>query len=351
VFILPSNGSLQRHVPYDLEQQKNLRDGTVKHLIERKKQSGGIRVLISRDLPQACAVHNRPDGTTRVYWWTEPSVFEGSSLPWSTVVVSAAGTCPVVGNQIASYVGAVVQTSEEYVVRDVLADIDEAAIDASGERTNVRFRGFFADVQPQDQAGHGMPVVLILLHGTVGMDRKFFLQRRTELNSTDSFDMLSLVSGRLVEQDLLDSLPGKMVVNPNQSPDDAAGRIGKAMAGDPRIPLEAFRRAALRECYASLGLHVAPERLRHHSLPPQLMEVYKSPPIFPQLFDLELIRSWDDGSTEDELARIRERRPHVGVESFTWPEILKLDTTRLNGFLRRARDDYLDDLIKQLARV
>jgi hypothetical protein len=85
------------------------------------------------------------------------------------------------------------------------------------------------------------------------------LKRRTQWNSREDFDTLSLVSERLLEEDFPEALAAPLSPRDDKAIDELWLRVGR-----PRpfiIPEEVFRHAAQRELFMSCGLDIASNRM------------------------------------------------------------------------------------------
>lgn len=198
----------------------------------------------------------------------------------------------------------------------------------------------------------GLAVALGVLYA-VGPQCRIFLQHRTRANSRDSFDRRALVSTRLYASDLLSTFSnedGESLVSLRPEPiekiqtsteatrllyDRTHDHYGAMDPGRPKlpIPLEAFRRAIRRECYSSLGLELAVNRVVHIPLPDRLTTVRTSErTIYAEVFAVRLL------GNEAEVDRMRIARPFADIRPYRWPDdVIALEDGEVAGFLAARR--------------
>jgi hypothetical protein len=106
-----------------------------------------------------------------------------------------------------------------------------------------------------------MPTVLVALRSVAAGEQVILLRRRTQLMDPDSVGRLSLISGRLLEEDIAAALG--VPFEGHREASDSMDMMWKA-AGGARplgIHLDAFIRAAQREILVWCGLDIPSERL------------------------------------------------------------------------------------------
>jgi hypothetical protein len=106
-----------------------------------------------------------------------------------------------------------------------------------------------------------MPTVLVALRSVSAGEQVILLRRRTRLMDPDSVGRLSLISSRLLEEDVAAALG--VTAYGQQDASDSMDAMWKAAgaAGPLTIPLDAFVRAAQREILVWCGLDISSERL------------------------------------------------------------------------------------------
>ncbi|HEY1574262.1 MAG TPA: hypothetical protein VGG05_23175 [Pseudonocardiaceae bacterium] len=183
-----------------------------------------------------------------------------------------------------------------------------------------------------------MPVAIVAIRATTPRGPIAYLKQRTLLTDHNDFGVLSLLSARVLEEDLAVAL--NLDLGDKQNDDDAFEKTW-IMAGKPNpftVPLDAFRNAAQRELYSSCGLHIGPDRLAFRGFQVLDHETANEQLCF-AIFDCSLRRSGD----QDELRDLESWNPTgmVRVDRdrlyATTPEPLPLNR------LLRARSTWLTE--------
>jgi hypothetical protein len=346
------------------------REGEFKTLLEWRKAldtAGGseslvVQPYISQEVAETCIVMLEPDhGPARIAYWSEGLL---ASLTVANREAAMPATVVTAGSALfdgfRSLVERIVSSASAYHQHELVvkcADSDRLlAPDGYPKPTRKLFCRFDVPSRVAEEEAdelEGVPVALVALHAPYRGHRGLWLQTRDRRNSRDGFGTLSLMSTRLYASDLLAGLndgtrgePISLSRDSGYSPtsaDDATGllydRLARAYDERPDgavkfpVPLAAFRRAARRECYSTLGLDIGEGRLVHHPLQDGDDVVYlRTPPIMVELFSVRL--SWE----HDGLHQIEERRPFAELVPVRWPnDIDDLPDDRLNGFLRKNR--------------
>jgi hypothetical protein len=159
------------------------------------------------------------------------------------------------------------------------------------------------------------------------------LKQRSRFTNWDQFDKLSLLSARLLEEDLAGALGVPVFADRDAA--TALDAMWKAYGKPGRlpIPLGAFVRAAQRDVFRSCGLDIAPGRFVHRGC--QLLErEERGLYLFFCVFEVILFRHRD----EDELQLAREWNPEF-LES-VYEDILYNPELKehLNRFLLQRRE-------------
>jgi hypothetical protein len=181
-----------------------------------------------------------------------------------------------------------------------------------------------------------LPVVALAVCVSTPRGPAVVLKRRTVRNSVDDFDKLSLISERVLLEDLAELLTGPADPDLDQALEDLWLRAGQPETFD--IPETAFRRAAQRELFMSCGLDVAAERLEFCGTCLLDREGENSYLGF-YVYRLDLVRT----STFDELTHAKNWNPDLSVvplRALDRPET----RNQLNRLLRR-RDVWLREKV------
>jgi hypothetical protein len=189
-----------------------------------------------------------------------------------------------------------------------------------------RYTGIVNRKNLASQAGPGIcfPVVLIMLYAETNGTNKSFLQERTIYNGSDDIGTYSNISGRLTDIDVclakgLPSVDFYNTFNPQVEPDIQVIEFNRktGLSSGVELPSETWQKAAIREVYEELGLHITPERLQYH------IAYHLSRPdgtgLYFQIYSLKLRRDIN----LDELKTIQISRPHANLEPFTFNKLCK----------------------------
>ncbi len=188
-------------------------------------------------------------------------------------------------------------------------------------------------IRPENTVSPGAIVAVCALtaHGWAVV-----LKRRNRRNSVEDFDTLSLISERVLDEDLPSPLAGPLCADHGAALDDLWLRAGQPSTFE--IPEQAFRHAAQRELFLSCGLDVPDSRLQ---LRGTCLVERESENRYLGFFvyRLDLIRS----PGFDELAHVRDWNPDLAViliDQLHEPETRK----HLNRLLR-VRGSWLHDAV------
>jgi hypothetical protein len=108
-----------------------------------------------------------------------------------------------------------------------------------------------------------LPAAIVVIRSAAAGRRIVLLKKRTRFTDNDDFDRLTLVSSRLLEEDLAGAL-GVPIFTDRDGP-AALDAMWQAV-GRPepiRVPLDAYVRAAQREVFTGCGLDITADRLVH----------------------------------------------------------------------------------------
>lgn len=105
------------------------------------------------------------------------------------------------------------------------------------------------------------PVAVIAVCVNTASGPCALLKKRTRENSRDDFETLSMISERILVEDLTDLLPQPVARDLKQALDELWIRAGKPQRFE--IPERSFKHAAQRELFISCGLDIAADRLHH----------------------------------------------------------------------------------------
>ncbi len=238
-------------------------------------------------------IEDRDSGRESLWASVGPSLARDDS----TYLVEPPGT--VLFNKISSTVHQLIQAGKPIVTRQL--DISPEGLEESLResqflglpRIEVRSLQHFGTPVPPPSC---TPTAITVLRSASAGRPVVLLKRRTRFTDADDFDKLSLLSGRVLEEDLAGAL-GVPLFTDRRS--DAAIDGMWKMHGRPErliVPLDAFIRAAQRDVFVSSGLDISSDRFTHRGC--QFVE-REEPGVFLFfcIFDVALHRH----SHEDEL--------------------------------------------------
>ncbi len=110
-------------------------------------------------------------------------------------------------------------------------------------------------------------VLIVVYRKFQRKDSDLLLQKRTKFNADDSLDKLSNLSARITESDCYKTSEGTLGADPHiADKDEAFDRVLQAAEIEEggALPDWVYKNAAVRECYAGLGLLQEPEAFRDH---------------------------------------------------------------------------------------
>lgn len=149
-----------------------------------------------------------------------------------------------------------------------------------------------------------MPTAVTVLRSAAAGRPIVLLKRRTPFTDADDFDKLSLLSARLLEEDLAGALG--VVMYPERPPGAALDAMWKSNGGvgPLAVPLETFIRAAQRDVFTTCGLDLPANRFSYRGC--QLIEREENGRyLFYCIFEVVLFRS----RYEDEVELAEEWNP------------------------------------------
>ncbi len=204
------------------------------------------------------------------------------------------------------------------------------------------------------------PIALVILHGRKSGQKKIYLQKRTEFNSTSDIGKYSNIAGRVTDKDLIDSFKNKFpkakiakIIHESDNyiklPSD--GYTEKLMAelelgSNKYLPDEMWKLAAQREIQEELGLIVDVSRLIHHTNIYHQRQDRQSAQLF-HIFSLELKLDNDP-----EINQIVKFRPNASLEPFTLADIENLwKTNQLNSLLQVHLKDLFIPIYQQIIGI
>jgi 8-oxo-dGTP pyrophosphatase MutT (NUDIX family) len=211
--------------------------------------------------------------------------------------------------------------------------------------------------EPPDGLMPCFPVSFILPHTDVGGVQRILLQNRTPLNTGGDFHRLSLISGKVNDEDFfypnLPSLEYQQLAYQvsKESDDHLRVALSRMFAREngltqgkpiPKPAMDtAWRNTAIRELGAELGLRIFPDRLLDAYPAPFLLNRKEGFQLFIKLYTLEL--------QPEELAQIQKVRPHASLEPFTLEKMIEYkEKEMLSVFLCTHFDEYIAPLLKKL---
>jgi hypothetical protein len=146
-----------------------------------------------------------------------------------------------------------------------------------------------------------LPVAITILRSAEAGRPVVLLKERSRFTDLDNFDKLSLLSARLLEEDLAGALG--VPIFPEHDATTALDAMWKALGRQEQlaIPQRAFVRAAQREVFRSCGLDIPAERFTHRGC--QLVERDDQPGCFNFFCVFEVILYRQRSDDELELAK------------------------------------------------
>ncbi len=239
--------------------------------------------------------------------------------------------------QLASYVADIRRNSTPIRLREVRCHEGDSAA-PSDELIHKLKIGELVPLGGTVRAPNVMrPIAIIVVraHGPSGLE--IILKRRTPLTDTDDFGKLSLLSARVQEVDLAGALHTSM--SPSSENDDVALDDLWLAASSPTpfyLPLDAFKIAAQRELFITLGLHFDISRFINKGLQLVSHESSSVQQMAFVVFTLDLLRAGD----VDELRAITKRNP-VNLVRIPVGDVYS-DEGRLNRLLRQRKRWLID---------
>ena len=180
-----------------------------------------------------------------------------------------------------------------------------------------------------------LPVAITVLRSAEAGRPVVLLKERSRFTDLDNFDKLSLLSARLLEEDLAGALG--VPIFPEHDATTALDAMWKALGRQEQlaIPPRAFVRAAQREVFRSCGLDIPAERFAHRGC--QLVERDDQPGCFNFFCVFEVILYRQRSDDELELAKTWNDHLKALYEDLLYSSAA---AQRLNHFLV-ARQEWL----------
>jgi hypothetical protein len=132
-----------------------------------------------------------------------------------------------------------------------------------GEKeTGGRFTPVISRISPYGRLAEGdvEPIAVVAVRANTAVGPCVLLKERTPRNSRDDFGTLSLISERILVEDLSELVRGPLHPNQDRALDELWIRAGQPKKFE--IPERTFRKAAQRELFLTCGLDVHEDRLR-----------------------------------------------------------------------------------------
>lgn len=174
----------------------------------------------------------------------------------TTLVISAMPADQVDG--FLEYVESLVGRSMPLAPRQVLCGLrpEPAEPPTAGREFHPVITGFNTQRKPVDSV---VPAVAVAICTSTPRGPAVLLKLRTPRNSRDDFGLLSLISERVLVEDLAELLTGPADPDLEKALEDMWLRAGQPETFE--VPEAAFRRAAQRDLFMSCGLDISADRL------------------------------------------------------------------------------------------
>ncbi|MEZ0112352.1 hypothetical protein ABH920_006371 [Catenulispora sp. EB89] len=251
----------------------------------------------------------------------------------TTLVLSAMPADQV--SDFLEYLESLVGRSMPLAPRQVLCGLEPEPAEpaTTGREFHPVITGFNTQRRPADSV---VPAVAVAICTPTPRGPAVLLKLRTPRNSRDDFGLLSLISERVLVEDLAELLTGPADMDLEKALEDMWLRAGQPETFE--VPEAAFRRAAQRDLFMSCGLDISADRLDFRGTCLLDREGENSWLGF-YVYRLDLVRS----STADELAHAKNWSPDLQTVPL---RNLYASQTRpqLNRLLRR-RDAWLREAV------
>jgi predicted phosphohydrolase len=228
-------------------------------------------------------------------------------------------------SQLSTSIDVIMRMATPIIEFNVYGHVDKlpagTAFRLGGVVSQRRWRSF----RPPEGLEPCFPVSFILLYTDIGGVRRVLLQNRTPFNTGGDFDLFSLISGKVNDEDFFfpelptDTYQQLAYSVSNNNDDNLRIKLSKIFAEENKLSVgqivpvekleEVWKNTALRELNAELGLEIKPDRLSAPYDAPFLLNRKEGFQLYIKLYILEL--------QPEELAQIQIVRPHANLEAFT----------------------------------
>jgi hypothetical protein len=302
-----------------------------------------LTIYVFDDVFLDCVIHTKNGEAHNVTSLSQLPVVKGfhaEDEPTEDATLVLSRMLPDQVRQFQQYLELLVTQATPMLPRELLCRLD-----AGGEELKITGNEFRPIITQLHISGRLRPsnvvepVAIVVVCASTARGPIVLLKRRSERNSRDDFGTLSLISERVMEEDLIDLIAGPFDVDESRALDELWLRAGKP--AEFEIPESAFRSAAQRELFLRCGLDVSGDRLdlRGTCLLDREGEGGTYLGFF--VFRIELIRAAGPGV--DELEHARSWNPDL--EAILLNELYLPPThARLNRLLRR-RDAWLQESV------
>jgi hypothetical protein len=259
--------------------------------------------------------------------------------------------------QFSSAVDAIMRTATPIVEFNVYGHVNKSKGFVLGGVVSQRE---WRDFKPPEGEKACFPVALILLYADVGGCHRVFLQKRTIFNTGGDFDVYSLISGKVNDEDFfLPDLPSlqyrqRAYELSSVKNDNLRQQLSKMFAAEKRLIIgqtisqnimkNVWVKTAVRELNAELGIQADAEKLIDCPCPPILDRGEFQ--LYVNLFALEL--------QPEEIAQIQRVRPNANLNSFDLEKLIEFNNaspTKLNHFLNVNFNEIILPLLSETIGV
>ena len=259
--------------------------------------------------------------------------------------------------QFSSAVDAIMRTATPIVEFNVYGHISKSNGFVLGGVVSQRE---WRDFKPPEGEKACFPVSLILLYADVGGCHRVFLQKRTIFNTGGDFDVFSLISGKVNDEDFfLPDLPSEQYRRlayqlSSVKNDNLRQQLSKMFATEKKLVIgqtisqnimkNVWVKTAIRELNAELGIQVVADKLIDCPCPSILDRGEFQ--LYVNLFALEL--------QPEEIAHIQRVRPNANLNSFDLEKLIEFNNskpTKLNHFLNVNFDEIILPLLRETIGV
>jgi predicted phosphohydrolase len=259
-------------------------------------------------------------------------------------------------NQLSDAIDVIIRTATPIVEFNVYGHATDASgLTLAGVVSQREWRSF----KPPEGGRPCFPVAFIMLHTNVGGVQQLLLQNRTVLNTGGDYDLFSLISGKVNDEDFF--FPGntnkeyqKLAYQVSSAGNDLLRQqLSRLFSEEVKVPIGqlitaaamhlVWRNTAIRELYAELGLGIIAERLEPYQ-DPFLLHREEGFDLYIKLYTLEL--------QPEELRQIQEVRPNANLEQFNLERFIEFKNRhKLSVFLCTEFDNYILPLVRDALKV